>query len=345
MKKVINYFTMLLLCIATCILMVPAKAFADNRVISGPVEVYSSGPQECVFRLNTDNGWRAECDYSYIHVTTTTGYQGESELRFTIDENTESNSRMGWIVIYDKKMYYPIFTFEINQAGANLAPPATGAYFTNEIRALDDKYESVSWNTTSFSFKFMSNRNLTMKVNGNTVTPTKTRNNNGYTYTYTLNMGTNTTPNIRYYTVDVTVDGTNVSGGNHNTYSIRQERKERFLNNVKIVGGMVSAIEGAAHSQPIKIQYTTNDDLDVWFTWESILPGQNWYSYRVGSVTKVNIGSQNYVNGTTGTVSILCQSPEEMLPIRRRNVVLHIKCRNCTLSKTFNIALNYDYGK
>lgn len=344
MKRVINYFAMLLLCVVTSALIVPTKAFADNRVISGPVEVYSSGPQECVFRLYTDNGWRAECDYSYIHVTTATGSQGETELRFTIDENTDDRSRMGWIVLYDKKQYYPIFTFEINQAGGGMAPPATGAYFTNEIRALDDKYESVSWDTTSFSFKFMSNRNITMKVNGSTVTPSKTRNNNGYTYTYTLNMGINNTANVKYFTVDVTVDGTNVSGGNRNTYYISQNRKDRFFNEPKIVAGMINYRGWAYNSEFLKVRYTTNDDFEAWLTWDSYPENQPYYKrYWSGPVTKVNIGSQNYLNGTSGIFTVWCSSPSEPIPTYRSNVVLHIKCKNSSITKTIGIPLGYHF--
>lgn len=344
MKKVINHFMALFIGMVTIALLMPLNAYADNRVITGPQEAYSSRAQECVFRLNTDYGWRAECDYSYIHVSTSTGGSGESELRFTIDENTSPDSRMGWIVLYDKRMYYPIFTFEINQAGANSAPPAVGPYFTNEVAALDDGYEAISWDTPSFTFKFMSNRNVTMKVNGSAVSLTKTRNNNGYTYTYILNMGVNETANARNYQVEVNVDGTNVSGGNHHIYRVAQRKIERFVKDVKIVGGMVTAVEGASHGRPLQVRYTTNDDLLVWLSWESILPNQYWYTNRVSPVTTVNIGSQNYAYGTTGTVSILCWSPEEMLPIRRRNVVLHVRGVNSSIQKDINVVLNHDYG-
>ena len=336
MKKVINHFMALFIGMVTIALLMPLNAYADNRVITGPQEAYSSRAQECVFRLSTDYGWRAECDYSYIHVSTSTGGSGESELRFTIDENTSPDSRMGWIVLYDKRMYYPIFTFEINQAGANSAPPAVGPYFTNEIAVLDDGYELVSWDTTSFTFKFMSNRNVTIKVDGNTVSPVKTRNNNGYTYTYTLDMGINDAAKARNYTVDVIVDGTNVSGGNRHTYRIAQKPKERFFKDLKFVGGKISLRGGMSYDY-VEAKYTTNDDFEAWLTWDS-LPVDNMFPVRcISPVTKVNIGSQNYLNGVTGTFKVLCYDSLEPWNSYRMNIILHIRCKNSGITTGLRI--------
>ena len=337
MKRVINYFAMLLLCIVTSALIVPTKAFADNRVISGPVEAYSSRAQECVFRLDTENSWRAECNYSFIHLQTPTGHWGDSDLKFTIDENTEPYSRMGWIVVYDQVKYSPIFTFEINQAGAGSPPPAVGPYFTNDIPALDDGYEAVSWNTTSYSFRFMSNRNITMKVNGNTVSPAKTRNSNGYTYTYTLDMGINDTANVKIYTVDVIVDGTNVSGGNRHTYRIAQNRRERFFKDLEIVGGNISIWSDTSYGDYVEAKYTTNDDFEAWLTWDSYPTDTMFLTHRTGPVTKVDIGSQNYLNGVTGTFKVLCYDRFEPRRAYRANVILHIKCKNSGITTGLRI--------
>ncbi|MBR5992502.1 MAG: BACON domain-containing protein [Lachnospiraceae bacterium] len=351
MNKLIKHFAVLCVCVMVALITVPLHSKAENRVISGPVEAYSSRAQDCVFRLDTEHNWRAECNYSFIHLKTTTGHYGDSDLKFTIDENTGSYNRKGWILVYDQELYYPIFTFEINQAAAGSAPPATGAYFSNEIPALDDGYEKISWDTSSFAFKFMSNRNVTMKIDGRAVTLTKTSNSNGYTYQYNFNMGKNTTSSSRSFRIDVTVDGTNVSGGSYHTYILSQPRREVFMDNVRIVAGFVPRVEGAQYGRQLIVSYRTNDDFDIWMSWESAdaryTPYNNYINYtrKVGPKKTVNIGAGNYVNGVSGTVNIYPGGVGEMIPYSYRNVKIYLKNKNGNSVIELNVGIGYDYGR
>lgn len=345
MKRLFNVLATLCICIMTTTLLHPMVSNAENRVISGIVEAYSSRSQNCTIRLSTENNWRAECNYSFIHLKNTTGSYGDSDLSFTLDENTSSSSRMGWITIYDTKLYYPIFSFEINQAGAGSAPPAVGAYFTNEIAALDDGYESVSWNTSSFNFKFMSNRTLTMKVDGKTVTPSKTSINNGYVYQYNLYMGYNYTLKNRSYVVDVNVDGTNVSGGNSHRYYISQTRTPIILDNAKITEGRISSSDGGYQNKPLKVNFKTNDDIEVWFTWRS-KHTLGSYSTKTGSKTtyNLNLTSSEVVNGRNVAFTANPTFSSTGLDRTRKDLKLHIRSINTGKELVVDVKMDYDYN-
>ncbi|MBO4617782.1 MAG: BACON domain-containing protein [Lachnospiraceae bacterium] len=347
MNKLVKHLVMLCACMMAVFIMKPLQSHAENRVISGPVEAYSSRAQECVFRLDTEHNWRAECNYSFIHLSTTTGHWGDSDLKFTIDENKSSNSRMGWIVVYDQELYYPIFTFEINQAAAGSAPPAVGPYFCNEIPALDDGYERLSWDTSSFNFKFMSNRNVTMTIDGKSVTLTKTSNSNGYTYQYNFNMGKNTTSGARSFRIEVYVDGKNVSGGNHQTYVLSQARKEVFMDNVKIIAGYVPWQEGAVPGRQLIVSYRTNDDFEIWMSWESTKTPylSNTYKLKVGPRKTVKVSSNSYAYGESGTINIYPGGVGEFIPYYYRNVRIYLKNKNSSTVTTLNVYLDHDYGR
>jgi len=345
LKRLFNVLAALCICIMTTTLLHPMVSNAENRVISGIVEAYSSRSQNCTIRLSTENNWRAECNYSFIHLKNTTGSYGDSDLNFTLDENTSSSSRMGWITIYDTKLYSPIFSFEINQAGAGSAPPAVGPYFTNEVAALDDGYEAVSWNTSSFNFKFMSNRNLTMKVDGKTVSPSKTSINNGYVYQYSLYMGYNYTLKSRSYVVDVTVDGTNVSGGNSHRYYISQARTPIILDNAKITEGRISSSDGGYQNKALKVNFRTNDDIEVWFTWRS-KHALGSYSTKTGDKTtyNLNLNSTEVVNGRNVIFTANPTFSSGFLGRSRKDLKLHIRSINTGKELVIDVKMDYDYN-
>ncbi|MCR5721902.1 MAG: BACON domain-containing protein [Lachnospiraceae bacterium] len=345
MRKLHKFLATLSIILFSVIMLSPIKAHAENRVISGPVEAYSSRSQNCTFRLSTENNWRAECQYSWIHLSNTTGSYGDSDLRFTIDENTSTNSRMGWIVVYDQRMYYPIFTFEINQAGANSAPPAVGPYFSNEVAALDDGYETVAWNTQSYNFKFMSNRNVTMKVDGKSVTLSKTSINNGYLYQYTLNMGNNYTLSSRSFRVEVKVDGTNVSGGNSHTYTIAQNRTPIILKDAKILDGRISSEDGGYGNKPLKISVKANDSIQVWYTWRS-RHSLGSYSTKSSDKTILNYSytSSEMVNGSTISFTLNPTFTSTGLARTRKDLKVHIKSVHSSTEIIVDVDFNKDYN-
>ena len=67
MKKLKNLITFLCLSIFSILVSGPLKVLADNN-ITGPVEAYTYKAQTVTFQLQTDNPWRAETDYDFIHL-------------------------------------------------------------------------------------------------------------------------------------------------------------------------------------------------------------------------------------------------------------------------------------
>ncbi len=55
MRKLHKFLATLSIILFSVIMLSPIKAHAENRVISGPVEAYSSRSQNCTFRLATEN--------------------------------------------------------------------------------------------------------------------------------------------------------------------------------------------------------------------------------------------------------------------------------------------------
>ncbi|MBP5222086.1 MAG: hypothetical protein J6Z35_02855 [Lachnospiraceae bacterium] len=343
MKKLKNLITFLCLSIFSILLSGPMKVLAANS-ITGPVEAYTYKAQTVTFQLQTDNPWRAETDYDFIHLNDTTGYAGSSSLSFRLDENTSSNSRMGWIVVYDQRMYYPIFTIEINQAGSQAPPPAVGPYFANDTDSLkDNQVTDLAWNTSSFRMKFMSNRNITVKIDGRVITMQKTSNGNGYTYEYTHYMGYNYTKTKRSYTIDVTVDGKNVTGGDHHTYYIRQNRTPVILNDLKILDGYVSSSEDSSLNKPLKIQLKTNDDLETWYTWKST---NVWGSSSTKSTDKnpvsINLDYYTIEYGTTVIITSDVKFEKASMFRERSDLKLHVRSKSSGIERVVDITMNED---
>lgn len=266
MKKILSLlcFTFLL-CLA-----IPQKASAAVNIVGDFEQSYTYKAQYVTVNLKSDEAWKATTNDSFISLSTTTGSGNgyQSQLCFSLSENTSSNPRMGFITLYPQSGGGPIMCLEIYQAAAYSAKPGVNPYFTcdtpfsTNIRSI-----SYNYNTTSVKMKFFTNQKLTLKINNNSVTPVALGNN---AYEYTLSLGgVNYTTADRVFTITANVDGTNVEGGNNHTYTVIQKRLPVNEPTLKLVDGRIEKADNKRHritGDPV-FEIKTNDDIEYYYTY------------------------------------------------------------------------------
>lgn len=148
---------------------------------------------------------------------------GTTAFGFITTENTSASSRTGEICINASGTILYVTIIQAATVPTPTPTPAPQAYFQCACSLVDNQTTILDYNQTLYTMRFATNQNLTVRLKkNNEAFSTITMKKSNDIYEYTLNMSPNMTLTKVNYTIDVTVSGTNVIGGNKHTYYITQ---------------------------------------------------------------------------------------------------------------------------
>ena len=232
MKKVLKYFTMLCLTVFVGIMFnsVDAKAARANGETSITVDEYSHYP---TFSVHMDSDWSAYSNSDFVTVLNPTGTAGDAMIVLKIDSNTKNTSRSATVVVHD------------SYGAVSLGVYQTARYF-DYYKVIESPFSpfnnsvSIGKDGGTYKFVFETDKDVTVTFDGQTPDKTRTKENwvvrnpffttvskksngkGGYTYEYKIWIDNNNTYDEIEHKLEVKVNGSNINGGNHHVYTIKQ---------------------------------------------------------------------------------------------------------------------------
>ena len=219
MKKVLKYLTMLCLTVFVGVMFhsVDVKAARANGTTSIEVNEYTNYP---AFSVHTDSDWSVDVSADFVTALNPTGTAGDAQIVLRIDSNPGKTSRSATIIVRDN---YGAVSLSVTQRAKE------ADYFKILESPFKNGVATIGADGGQLKYTCESDKYVSVRLDGKTVVLISKKSNGkgGYIYEYGLPVSANNTYEKIEHKLEINVDGDNITGGKHHSYSIIQDGREK----------------------------------------------------------------------------------------------------------------------